>query len=176
MKKLFTLTLLSIASLAFAQEAEKPHYTVFNPRNMKKEFFISTNSGVLSTPIGLKVGYISNPGLYIGFRHGIGKVYNSDSDFTTNATNLFSFTIGVNKPLIIKNDFKLMAQLGAGYGQWFDYRWERWSKSGYELEGGLMIQKKNFLLQFAGNFLDASRTYPAGDFTIGIGYTLNTCK
>jgi hypothetical protein len=176
MKNLVTLTFILMYLTATCQTEEDKDYSIFNPKNMKREYFITTNSGVLSTPIGLKIGYISNPGLYIGFRHGIGKVYNSDSDFTTNATSLFSITAGINKPLIIKNDFKLMAQLGVGYGEWFKFRWERWVKSGYEIEAGLMIQKKNFLFQASGNFLDNSRMYPVGDLTIGIGYTLNNCK
>jgi hypothetical protein len=176
MKNLITFTFSLIFLAATSQTEENKSYSVFNPKNMKREYFITTNSGVFSTPIGLKIGYISNPGLYVGFRHGIGKVYNSDSDFTTNATGLFSITAGINKPLIIKKDFKLVAQLGAGYGQWYKFRWERWVKSGYEIEAGLMIQKKNFLFQASGNFLDAGRTYATGDLTLGIGYTLNTCK
>jgi hypothetical protein len=176
MKRLLMLVILTTSFALKAQENPNINYSVFNPNNMKKEFFITTNSGVLSSPIGLKIGYLSNPGLYVGFRHGIGKVYNSDSDFTTNATSLFSITAGLNKPLIIKNDFKLIAQFGVGYGQWFKFRWERWVKSGYELEAGLMVQKKNFLFNITGNFLDNSRTYPVGDLCVGIGYTLNNCK
>jgi hypothetical protein len=175
MKQIALLTCILLSAVAYGQN-ESINYSVFNPKKLKKEFFISTNSGVLNTPIGLKIGFICDPGLYIGFRHGIGQVYNSDSDQTTNATNLFSITAGINKPLLIKGDFKLLAQVGAGYGQWWDFRWDHWEKSGYELEAGLMIQKKNFLFNITGNFLDGSRTYPTGDLCVGIGYTLNNCK
>lgn len=173
--KHLSLIVLALLSFCACAQTENSNYSVFNPRNMKKEFFIATNSGVLNTPVGLKIGFLSDPGLYVGFRHGIGKVYNSDSDLTTNATGLFSMTAGINKPLIIKGDFKLMAQFGVGYGQWWGYRWERWTRSGYELEGGLMLQKKNFLFNITGNYLGGPKTYPTGDLCVGIGYTLNNC-
>jgi hypothetical protein len=175
MKHRILFACLFLPIIAFSQE-RKADYTIFNPKNYKKEFFIATNSGVLNTPIGLKIGFISFPGIYAGFRHGIGKVYNSDSDRSTNATHLYSFTAGINRPLIIKNDFKLIAQFGGGYGQWWGYRWERWTKSGYEIEGGLMIQKKNFLFNITGNVLQGNRTYATGDLCVGIGYTLNNCN
>ena len=174
--KYLTLLACVLLSITANGQDESTNYSIFNPKKFKKEFFISTNSGVFNTPIGLKVGFISHPGFYVGFRHGIGKVYNSDSDLTTNATNLYSVTTGINKPLIINGNFKLIAQLGVGYGQWWDFRWERWTKSGYELEGGFMIQKKNFLFNITGNLLDGDRTYPTGDLCLGIGYSLTSCK
>ena len=172
------LILLTCALLSFASygQQETSDYSIFNPRKFKKEFFIATNSGVLNTPVGLKIGFISHPGLYVGFRHGIGKVYNSDSDLTTNATHLYSITAGINKPLIIKGDFKLVAQLGVGYGEWWGFRWERWTKSGYEIEAGLMIEKKRFLFNFTGNLLNGTRAYSAGDLCVGIGYNLRSCQ
>ena len=175
MKPLTLLACVLLSISTYGQD-ESTDYTIFNPKNYQKEFFISTNSGVLNTPVGLKIGFISHPGVYLGFRHGIGKIYNSDSNLATNATNLYSITAGINKPLIIKGDFKLIAQFGAGYGQWWDFRWERWTKSGYELEGGLMIQKKNFLFNITGNFLNGNRTYPTGDLCLGIGYALPGCN
>jgi len=155
-------------------KGQSTDYSVFNPTHMKKEFYLSTNSGVLRTPIGLKLGYICNPGLYLGLRYGQGKIYNSDSDFKTISSNLFSVMGGLDKPLIIKNDFKLIAQLGIGYGQWWSYRWERWTKSGYEIEGGLMIQKNRFLINLTGNVLNGNKTYATGDFCIGIGYVFKS--
>lgn len=172
---LLLCTLLSIA--AFGQnESTTADHSIFNPKHRSKDFFISTNSGVFNTPIGLKIGLLSSPGVYVGFRHGIGKVYNSDSDLATNATNLYSVTAGMNAPLIIKGDFKLVAQFGAGYGQWWNFRWERWTKSGYELEAGLMVKKKNFIFNMSGNFLNGDRTYPTGDLCLGVGFTLNNCN
>ncbi len=159
-----------IVSLTLKGQNTSKDYTIFNPTQMKKEFFITSNSGTLNTPIGIKIGYISNPGLYLGFRYGKGKVYNSDSNLETVSSNLYSIVGGVTKPLIIKNDFKLIAQLGLGYGQWWDYRWERWTKSGYEIEAGLMVQKRRFLLNLTGNLLNGNKTYATGDFCIGVGY------
>src|SRR6187401_3020132 len=121
MKHTILPAFLLLSIVAYGQnESSNYNYSVF-PKNFKKEFFISTNSGVLATPIGLKIGFIANPGVYVGFRHGIGKVYNSDSDLTTNAVNLYSVTAGLNKPLIMKGNFKLVAQVGVGYGQWWDF-------------------------------------------------------
>lgn len=172
-----TLALAAFLLYSFSSNAqtESTDHAALKSKKFPQEFFISTNSGVLNTPIGLKIGFVSNPGLYIGFRHGIGEVYNSDSDLTTNSTNLYSFTAGINKPLIVRGDFKLIAQLGVGYGQWWGFRWERWTKSGYELEGGLMLQKSNFIFNITGNFLDGDRTYPTGDVCLGVGYTLTSC-
>lgn len=175
MKNLLLPICFVMSTTLFAQ-VDEVNYSVFNPTKMKKEFFITTNSGVLNTPVGLKIGFLSKPGLYVGFRHGIGKVYHSDSDFTTSMTNLFSATTGINLPLLIKGNFKLFAQAGAGYGQWWDYRWERWTKSGYELEGGVMVQKGNFLLNITGNVLNGDRTYATGDLCVGLGFVMNNCK
>jgi hypothetical protein len=175
MKNLF-LPLLLTLSITLSAQTEKTNYSIFNPTKMKKEFFIATNSGVLNTPVGLKVGFLSNPGLYLGFRHGIGKVYHSDTDLITTSTNLFSFTAGINLPMIIKNDFKLVAQMGAGYGEWRGYRWERWTKSGYEFEAGIMVQKKSFLFNVTGNVLKGPKTYPTADICVGVGFVMNNCK
>jgi hypothetical protein len=164
-----------LASVMFSVAAYSQNESV-NSKSKDKEFFIATNSGVLNTPIGIKIGFIANPGVYVGFRHGIGEVYNSDSDLTTNAVNLYSVTGGINKPFFSKGDFRLIAQLGVGSGQWWDFRWERWTKSGVELEGGLMIKKKNFLFNITGNYLTGDRTYGTGDLCLGIGYTLNNCN
>jgi len=175
MKTLILLVCLVVSTTLFAQE-EKTDYTIFNPNKVKKEFFITTNSGVLNTPVGLKIGFVGNPGLYLGVRHGIGEVYHSDSDLTTTNTNLFSFTVGTNFPLIKKNDFKLIGQVGAGYGEWWDFRWERWTTSGAEFEGGLMLQKKNFLFNISGNVLVGSKTYATGDLCVGVGFIMNNCE
>jgi hypothetical protein len=174
-KNFFLLIGFVFPGIVWAQE-NKVNYSVFNPTHMKKEFFITTNSGVLNTPVGLKIGFLCNPGLYVGFRHGIGKVYHSDSDRTTTMTHLFSATSGMNLPLIMKNDFKLVAQVGAGYGKWWSYRWERWTSSGVEFEGGLMVQKKNFLFNITGNLLAGSKTYPTGDLCAGVGFIMNRCE
>ena len=167
---MFLICLLLITTSSLKAQTPKDHYTVFNPNGMEKEFFMSANSGILKTPVGIKIGYICNPGLYLGLRFGKGSVYNSDSDLRTIPASLFSITAGITKPLIIDNDFKLVMQLGLGYGEWWDFRWERWTKSGIEGEGGIMLQKKRLLFSVTGNVLTGDRTYPTGDFCLGIGY------
>jgi hypothetical protein len=170
----FALVICILIASTLKGQSQNENYSIFNPTHMKKEFFMSTNSGVLNTPYGLKVGYLCNPGIYLGFRYGKGEIYNSETDFKTVSSDLYSATVGINKALIIKKDFKLVAQLGMGYGQWWDYRWESWTKSGYEIEAGLMIQKKRFLLNMTGNLLNGTKTYATGDFCLGIGYVFKT--
>ena len=150
------------------QENKDVEYSVFNPNNMEKEYFISTNSGILKTPYGIKIGYICNPGLYLGFRYGVGEEWEYGEE--SKDTNLFSIVGGITKPLIIKNNFSLSAQLGAGYGQWWDSRRVGWTTSGVELEGGLLMKQKHLLVNVTGNWLNGSKTYSTGDCCIGIGY------
>ncbi len=162
----FTVAFLTTNVLG--QKTREIEYSVFNPSNMDKEYFISTNSGILKTPYGIKIGYISNPGIYMGFRYGKGKEWEYGQE--SKSTNLYSIVVGLTKPLIIKNDFSLVAELGLGYGQWWDDRRVSWTKSGIELEGGLMMKKKHFLLSLTGNWLNGGRTYSTGDLCLGVGY------
>src|SRR5688572_3355264 len=115
MKKLILPLFVLLVTPLFAQ-VEKHDSSTQNPGNPGKDFFITTNSGALNTPVGLKIGFLSRPGVYIGFRHGIGDVYHSDSDLTISDTYLYAITGGVSLPLYAKNNFKLYAQMGAGYG------------------------------------------------------------
>ena len=167
-KLIAALTIIICPQINFAQENSDIDYSVFNPNNMPKQYFISTNSGVLNTPYGIKIGYICNPGIYLGFRYGKGEEWEYGAE--TTSTNLFSIVGGLTKPLIIKNDFSLVAQLGLGYGEWWDSRRESWTKSGYEIEAGLLLKKKHFLFNLTGNALNGDRTYATGDLSLGIGY------
>ncbi|MCT4590364.1 MAG: hypothetical protein N4A71_21225 [Carboxylicivirga sp.] len=162
------LTVIILTQNVFGQNNQNSENSVFNPKGMDKEFFISTNSGILKTPYGIKIGYICNPGIYLGFRYGTGEEWEYDEE--TKSTNLYSIVAGLTKPLIIKNDFSLVAQLGLGYGQWWDSRRVSWTKSGIELEGGLMMKKKHFLANLTGNWLNGSKTYSTGDLCLGVGY------
>jgi hypothetical protein len=169
MKTLILLLCFFVCSQVTAQPENRP-------ATPPRDFFITTNSGVLNTPMGLKIGFVSRPGLYLGIRTGIGEVYHSDSDLTTTQTTLYSFTTGFNLPVFSKGDFTLIAQFGAGFGHWWSYRWERWTATGFELEGGLMARKKNFLFNITGNVLAGEKTYPAGDLCLGVGFIMNNCK
>ncbi len=162
------ITVIILSQNVLGQEKQNVEYSVFNPNDMDKEYFISTNSGILKTPYGIKIGYICNPGIYLGFRYGKGEEWEYGEE--TKSTNLYSIVAGLTKPLIIKNDFSLVAQLGLGYGQWWDSRRVSWTKSGIELEGGLMMKKKHFMFNLTGNVLNGDRAYATGDLCFGIGY------
>lgn len=172
-KLIFALAIIFFPQINFAQENTDIEYSVFNPKNMPKQYFISTNSGVLKTPVGIKIGYISNPGIYLGFRYGKGEEWQYEDEtisVVTTPTDLFSIVAGLTKPLIIKNDFSLVAQFGLGYGEWWDSRRESWTKSGFEIEGGLMMKKKHFLFNLTANVLNGDKTYATGDLSLGVGY------
>lgn len=175
MKKLIIPFFVLLVTPLFAQ-LENHESSALDSGNPGKDFFITTNSGAFNTPVGLKIGFLGKPGFYLGFRHGIGDVYHSDSDLSISDTYLYSITGGVSLPLYARNNFKLCAQMGAGYGEWWKHRWERWTNSGVELEAGLFAQKGNFLFSATGNVLQGSKTYPTGDFCVGIGFVMNRCK
>jgi len=167
----FLLFLGLISSCGFAQESNISNsYNMFSCNNCSNKFFISSNSGIRNTPVGIKFGFICKTGAYIGTRFGKGELYNSDSDLSTIKTNLFSITAGLIKPVYIKNNFSLHVFAGVGYGQWWSYRWERWTREGYELEGGFMISYKRLMLNIGTNVLNGYKTYATWDFTTGLGY------
>ncbi|NOY49214.1 MAG: hypothetical protein GXO88_01395 [Chlorobi bacterium] len=162
------IVFIIISQNVSGQEKQDIKYTIFNPNHMEKEYFVSTNSGIFETPFGIKIGYICNPGIYLGLRYGKGEEWEFDQGSTP--TNLFSIVAGLTKPLIIKNAFSLVAQLGAGYGEWWDTRRVSWTKSGFEVEGGLLMKKRHIILNLTGNWLNGSKTYSIGDLCLGIGY------
>ncbi len=167
-KTIFLLVIIIFPHINFAQDNSDIEYSIFNPTNMPKQYFISTNSGILTTPIGIKIGYICNPGIYLGLRYGQGVEWEYGQE--TTSTILFSIVGGITKPLIIKNDFSLVAQLGLGCGEWWDSRRVGWTKSGYEIEAGLLIKMKHFMFNLTGNLLSGSKTDAIGDLCLGIGY------
>jgi hypothetical protein len=166
---LLILSFTSISIFGMAQQTQEKSYNIFDCKDCNNKFFISTNSGVLNTPIGLRVGFLCKTGAYIGTRFGEGKVYSPQTD-QTKKTDLFSVTAGLIKPVFIKNRFSIHAFVGGGYGQWWDYRRDSWTKAGGELEGGLMVSYKRVMLNFSANVLLGEKTYATGDATIGLGY------
>lgn len=185
MKKITIILILGlIANSGFSQESKssdtKPSYNafsnVFTCKDCMNKYFIATNSGVLNTPIGVRVGFLCKTGAYLGTRFGKGEVYHSDTDFTTTKTNLFSITTGLIKPVFIKNNFSVHAFAGAGYGQWWKYRWERWTKEGIEIEAGLMTSYKRCMINVSANMLNGSKTYATWDFTVGVGYRFSQLR
>jgi len=174
--KTFILALLTLILInpIFSQDSisasQNNSFNIFDCTNCDDKLFVSTNSGVDATPFGIRIGFLCKTGAYVGTRFGKGKVYNLGTDQTTTETNLFSITAGLIKPVYIKNEFSTYAFLGAGYGQWWEYRYDSWTKDGYEIEGGLMISYKRFMLNMSANVLNGYKTYAAWDFTVGIGY------
>ena len=149
---------------------DKNSYSMFDCKNFKRNYFIMSNSGIRYTPYGLKIGFACKTGMYVGFRYGEGKLYHSDTSLDTTNTNLFSITGGIIKPIIIKDKFNVSIQIGAGYGQWWDFLWERWTKEGYELEGGFLVAYDKVIMTLTFNMLNGYKTYATHDFSIGIGY------
>jgi len=173
MKTTYLFLILGIISICgFAQESTSSNnsYNMFGCKDCNNKFFITSNSGIRNTPLGIKIGFFCNTGAYIGTRFGKGELYNSDSDFSTVKSNLFSITTGLIKPVFIQNNFSLHVFAGVGYGQWWPYRWERWTKEGYELEGGFMVSYKRLTLNLGTNVLNGYKTYATWDFTTGLGY------
>lgn len=169
MKKVIILSIcLACLSVVAQDRYNNSDYNIFSCKNCPNRYFLATNSGVLNTPFGIRVGFFGKTGAYFGSRFGIGKIYHSD-DGTTSRSKLFSFTTGLIKPILIKGDFSLHFFVGAGYGQWWGYRWDNWTKSGVEAEAGFMVSYKRAMLSFGGSVLNGSKTYATGDGTVGLG-------
>jgi hypothetical protein len=163
--------LFSLSGLAQDSTKNKNDYNVFSSfqcKDCREKYFVSTNSGLLHTPIGLRVGFLGKKGFYLGGRYGNGTIYNSEVNATTD-TKLFSITTGLILPIYIKNRFSVHTYFGGGYGQWFDKRWDTWTKSGIEVEGGFMVSYKKVSLSFGATVLNGEKTYAIGDGTLGLG-------
>jgi hypothetical protein len=174
MKKLTLIVLFGLFSLAcFAQDSTKNNndFNLFNSfkcKDCRYKYFVSTNSGMLYTPIGLRVGFLGKKGFYLGGRYGNGTIFHAETNTTTN-TKLFSITTGLILPIYIKNRFSVHSYFGGGYGQWFDKRWDTWTKSGVEIEGGFMISYQRVSLSFGATVLDGAKIDATGDGTLGLG-------
>ena len=57
----YLIVICLLVAMTSKGQTKNENYSIFNPTHMKKEFFISSNSGVLNTPIGVKVGYLDIP-------------------------------------------------------------------------------------------------------------------
>lgn len=134
----------------------------------KNKYFISTNSGIQSTPVGFRIGVLDRKGGYIGARFGKGDVYDQNDELT-HAT-IFAINAGLIFPIIMRSDFKLHTFWGLGYGQWFERPSKSGQRMGLELEGGLMITYQKLMVTFGGNMLTGDGSSPKKDITIGVGY------
>lgn len=152
------------------QDPEKHSYSLIDCSGCGNKYFLATNSGIKYTLLGLRFGFLCKTGGYAGIRFGKGKVYHNESDLTTTKTTLFSITGGLIKPVYTQDKFSLYVFAGVGYGQWWDYRRESWTKEGYELEGGLMISYGRLMFNLGANRLAGYKTYATHDFSVGLGY------
>ncbi len=174
MKRLTFILLFGLSTLSgFTQDSTKykNNYNFFHSfscKDCREKYFVSTHSGLLHTPIGIRVGLLGKRGVYLGGRFGDGTIYYPEAN-TTKKTTLFSITTGLIFPVYIKDRFGVHTYVGAGYGQWFDDRWATWSKGGVEIEGGFMVSYKKVFVSFGGSILNAERSYTTGDATLGIG-------
>jgi hypothetical protein len=136
------------------------------------KYFISTNSGLLNTPVGFRIGILDRMGGYIGIRFGKGYKYEEDVYNPLKATEatLFAANAGLIFPISIQNTFKVHTFLGIGYGKWFDRPSQNGQTMGVEFEGGLMLSYQKFMLNLGGNVLMGDGNSPKGDMTVGIGF------
>jgi hypothetical protein len=136
------------------------------------KYFISTNSGLLKTPVGFRIGILGRMGGYIGTRFGKGYKYEEDALSpmikVTEAT-LFSANAGLIFPISIRNAFNVHTFLGFGYGKWFDRLSQNGQTVGVEFEGGLMLSYRKFMVNLGGNVLMGDGNSPIGDMTLGVG-------
>jgi hypothetical protein len=174
MKKLLTLLFVLFSLSSFAQDSTRNNndynlFSSFKCKDCRYKYFVSTTSGLINTPIGLRVGFLGKKGFYLSGRYGNGTVYHSETN-TTSKTKLFSFSTGLILPIYIKNNFSVHTYFGGGYGQWFNNRWDNWTKNGIEIEGGLMISYKRLSISLGGAVLNGQKTYAVGDGTVGLGF------
>lgn len=137
------------------------------------KYFLSTNSGVLNTPVGFRIGILDRMGGYIGTRFGKGYKYEEQlrsPDLTVSEATLFSATAGLIFPVSIRNTFKVHTFLGIGYGKWFDRPSQNGQTVGLEAEGGLVLSYQKFMLNVGGNLLVGDGNSPKGDLTAGVGF------
>lgn len=168
MKKLSSI--LIFASLPILGLAQISH-----TKSSSKKYFVSTNSGLQKTPVGLRVGILDKVGGYLGARFGNGHTYEKDLSNTVIVSEgtLFSTTAGLIFPIFSRNKFALRGFAGLGYGKWFDRLSNNGQTVGFEIEGGLMVSTGRLLVNFSGNRLAGDGNEAVSDYTLGLGYIFN---
>jgi hypothetical protein len=136
------------------------------------KYFISTNSGLLKTPVGFRIGVLDKMGGYLAARFGKGNKYEEDqlNRIEVTETTLFAINGGLIFPISIRNTFKVHSFLGIGYGKWFDRPSKSGQTMGIEFEGGVMLSYRKFMLNLGGNVLMGDGKSPLGDMTLGVGF------
>jgi hypothetical protein len=184
MRKLVTIIILGLSSfVGFAQEApggqdvsvgqEEPSNQEAEARK-KGSYFISTNSGIQKTPVGIRFGVLNKVGAYLGTRFGKGYSYAKDKGnanvVLSEESTLVSVTAGLIFPISVQNKFGVHALTGVGYGKWFDRLSSNGQTVGGELELGVMLSVEKVLVTVGASALGGDGNGPIGDLTIGLGY------
>lgn len=168
MKFLFSILVFFFVSVTvFAQESPTE-----NTQTGVRKYFISTNSGLQKTPVGLRIGILEKMGGYIGVRFGKGYKYKDDpfKGWGSSEATLFSASAGFIFSIFTHQSFKIHPFVGLGYGQWFDRPSQNGQTVGFELEGGLMLSYRRFVILGGGNLLMGDGNPVKKDVTVGVGY------
>lgn len=189
MKKLLSVLIFTLPSL-FVEAQESESSTISpdtdttstsadmvppgtdNTERGRHKYFFATNSGVLATPVGFRIGILDRVGGYIATRVGKGYKYEEDLYHPIEAkeATLFSVSAGLILPVATRNTFKVHTFLGIGYGQWFDRPSKSGQTMGVEFEGGIMLSYQRFLVNLGGVLLTGDGNSPKGDMTLGVGF------
>lgn len=168
---LSTLFFLISLSVGFAQAPKtvEDH----QGKNYTNKYFISTNSGIQETPIGLRIGFLDKRGGYIATRFGKG--YNYESDALNNVVATEGTTVSVTAGFILpvyyrESNFKAHTFFGIGYGHWFNRPPKNSTTTGPEFESGLMFSYHKLMISLGVCALVGDGNSTKGDLTVGIGY------
>ena len=175
MKKIASFLLfLLISTFVIAQEAASGE-EASGGKNYTKKYFISTNSGIKTTPVGFRVGFLDRRGAYLAARFGKGNNYELDQIKRVKSTpgTMFSATVGLIFPIFCReNNFKAHAFTGIGYGHWFNRPNANEIKMGAELESGFILSYSKIMMTIGGCILAGDGNTPKTDITVGIGYRI----
>lgn len=166
MKKIFVVFVFALTSFfATAQDSTEKVST------SRYKYFIATNSGVQSTPVGFKIGVLERMGGYIGMRFGKGYKYEEDlaKNVTEKEATLFAVNAGLLFPIATRKTFKVHTFWGLGYGKWFNRLSGNGQTMGVELEGGLAFSYHRLMVNLGGNLLTGDGNSPKSDVTVGLG-------
>ena len=175
MKRLFLVSFFSALSLAVFGQDAKAIADGAPAKNYTKKYFVATNSGILSTPVGFRVGFLDRRGGYLAARFGKGHNYELDQlgNVRESKGTMFSTTVGFIFPLYCKGGaFNAHIFAGFGYGQWFDRPSTNEFKMGLEVESGVMLSYNKLFTSLGGNLLTGDGKTPKKDIAIGIGYRI----
>ncbi|MBL7834289.1 MAG: hypothetical protein JNK18_10050 [Cyclobacteriaceae bacterium] len=166
MKKLFPVLVFALISFLAAGQSSSDSSV-----SKRLKYFVSTNSGISSTPVGFRIGLLDRMGGYIGTRFGKGYKYEEDvrTGVRVSEATLFAANAGLIFPITIRHGFKVHSFFGLGYGKWFSRPSQNGQTVGVEVEGGFMFSYRRFMLNASGNLLTGDGKPAKKDVTVGVG-------